>query len=162
MVTLRQGQEIILEGTHAFNEVFVPKLDGKEKFKAFIYVGEDFDLGGGEVLTGRDIRLIRRSVRDQLYRGSKVDRTQTLWGNVVRFEKDFIMPYLESADSVFNTFLAYEPCIMKTYLDAFLRECSDLNYTKYIRSLNEKISEFKAIDEGLIPKESLLKEFIRR
>ncbi|MBQ2897189.1 MAG: hypothetical protein IJE46_02565 [Clostridia bacterium] len=162
VVTLRQGQEIILEGTHAFNEVFVPKLDGKEKFKAFIYVGEDFDLGGGEVLTGRDIRLIRRSVRDQLYRGSKVDRTQTLWGNVVRFEKDFIMPYLESADSVFNTFLAYEPCIMKTYLDAFLRECSDLNYTKYIRSLNEKISEFKAIDEGLIPKESLLKEFIRR
>lgn len=162
VITLRQGQEIILEGTHAFNEVLMPKLEGKEKFKAFIYVGEDFDLGGGEVLTGRDIRLIRRSVRDQLYRGSKVDRTQTLWGNVVRFEKDFIMPYLESADSVFNTFLAYEPCVMKTYLDAFLRECGEMNYTKYIRSLNEKISAFDTIDERLIPKESLLKEFIKR
>ena len=98
VVTLRQGQEIILEGTHAFNEVLMPKLEVKEKFKAFIYVGTDFDLGNGETITGRDVRLVRRSVRDQLYRGSKVDRTQTLWGNVVRFEKDSIMPYKESAD----------------------------------------------------------------
>jgi len=162
VVTLREGQEIILEGTHAFNEVLMPKLEGKEKFKAFIYVGEDFDLGNGEILSGRDIRLIRRSVRDQIYRGSKIDRTQTLWGNVVRFEKDFIMPYLESADSVFNTFLAYEPCIMKEYLDAFLRECNDVNYTKYIRTLNDKISRFETIDESVVPKESLLKEFIKR
>ncbi len=162
VVTLREGQEIILEGTHAFNEVLMPKLDGKEKFKAFIYVGTEFDLGNGETLSGRDIRLIRRSVRDQLYRGSKVDRTQTLWGNVVRFEKEFILPYMESADSVFDSFLAYEPCIMKGYLDAFLRECSDLDYTKYIRSLNKKIADFAVIDEGLVPKDSILKEFIKR
>ncbi len=162
VVTLRQGQEIILEGTHAFNEVLMPKLEVKEKFKAFIYVGTDFDLGNGETITGRDVRLVRRSVRDQLYRGSKVDRTQTLWGNVVRFEKDSIMPYKESADCVFDTFLPYEPCVMKTYLDAFLRECNEVNYTKYIRSLNEKIAQFKTIDEQLVPKNSLLKEFIKR
>lgn len=160
VVTLRQGQEIILEGTHAFNEVLMPKLEGKEKFKAFVYVGTSFDLDGEE-LTGRDIRLIRRSVRDQLYRGSKVDRTQTLWGNVVRFEKDNIMPYKESADGVLDTFLPYEPCIMKTYLDDFLRECNEVNYTKHIRNLNEKIAGFLTIDEKLVPKNSILKEFIR-
>lgn len=161
VVTLRPGQEIILEGTHAFNEALMPKLEGKEKFKAFIHVGTSFDLDGEE-LTGRDIRLIRRSIRDQLYRGSKVDRTQALWGNVVRFEKDNIIPYKESADSVFDSFLPYEPCVMKTYLDNFLRGCNEVNYTKYIRTLNEKIADFLAIDEQLVPKDSLLKEFIKR
>ena len=162
VVTLRRGQEIILEGTHSFNEMLMPKLKGKEKFKVYIHVGTDIDLGNGETISGRDIRLIRRSVRDQLYRGASIARTQTLWGNVVTFEKESIIPYLESADGVYNSFLAYEPCIMKGYLDKALRESSDVDYTKYIRSLNEKLKNFEAIDEKLVPKESILKEFIKR
>lgn len=162
VVTLRPGQEIILEGTHSFNEVLMPKLEGKEKFKVYIHVGSDMELEEGETLSGRDIRLIRRSVRDQLYRGASIARTQTLWGNVVTFEKDSIIPYLESADGVYNSFLAYEPCVMKGYLDRILRESSDVDYTKYIRGLNEKLKKFDTIDEKLIPKESILKEFIKR
>ena len=162
VVTLRPGQEIILEGTHSFNEVLMPKLEGKEKFKVYIHVGSDMELEDGETLSGRDIRLIRRSVRDQLYRGASIARTQTLWGNVVTFEKDSIIPYLESADGVYNSFLAYEPCVMKGYLDRILRESSDVDYTKYIRGLNEKLKKFDTIDEKLIPKESILKEFIKR
>lgn len=162
VVTLREGQEIILEGTHSFNEMLMPKLEGKEKFKVYIHVGTDMELENGETISGRDIRLIRRSVRDQLYRGASIARTQTLWGNVVTFEKDSIIPYLESADGVYNSFLAYEPCIMKGYLDRFLRESSDVDFTKYIRTLNEKLKRFDAIDEELIPKESILKEFIKR
>lgn len=162
VVTLRPGQEIILEGTHSFNEMLMPKLEGKEKFKVYIHVGSDMELEDGETISGRDIRLIRRSVRDQLYRGASIARTQTLWGNVVTFEKDSIIPYLESADEVYNSFLAYEPCVMKGYLDRILRESSDVDYTKYIRGLNEKLKKFDTIDEKLIPKESILKEFIKR
>ena len=162
VVTLRPGQEIILEGTHSFNEMLMPKLEGKEKFKVYIHVGSDMELEDGETISGRDIRLIRRSVRDQLYRGASIARTQTLWGNVVTFEKDSIIPYLESADGVYNSFLAYEPCVMKGYLDRILRESSDVDYTKYIRGLNEKLKKFDTIDEKLIPKESILKEFIKR
>ena len=162
VVTLRQGQEIIIEGTHSFNEVLMPKLEGKEKFKVYIHVGTDMMLEDGESISGRDIRLIRRSVRDQLYRGASVARTQTLWGNVVTFEKDSIIPYLESADGVFDSFLAYEPCIIKGYLDRFLRESDDVDYTKYVRSLNEKLKKFENIDENLIPSESILKEFVKR
>ena len=162
VVTLRPGQEIILEGTHSFNEMLMPKLEGKEKFKVYIHVGSDMELEDGETISGRDIRLIRRSVRDQLYRGASIARTQTLWGNVVTFEKDSIIPYLESADEVYNSFLAFEPCVMKGYLDRILRESSDVDYTKYIRGLNEKLKKFDTIDEKLIPKESILKEFIKR
>ena len=162
VVTLRENQEIILEGTHSFNEMLMPKLEGKEKFKVYIHVGTDMELEDGEVISGRDIRLMRRSVRDQLYRGASIARTQTLWGNVVTFEKDSIIPYLESADGVFDSFLAYEPCIIKGYLDRFLRESSDVDYTKYIRTLNEKLKKFAVIDENLVPNESILKEFIKR
>lgn len=162
VVTLREGQAIIIEGTHSFNEMLMPKLEGKEKFKVFIHVGSDMELENGETISGRDIRLIRRSVRDQLYRGASIARTQTLWGNVVTFEKESIIPYLSSADGVFNSFLAYEPCVMKDYLDRILRESDDVDYTKYIRTLNEKLKNFASIDENLVPKESILKEFIKR
>ena len=162
VITLREGQEIIIEGTHSFNEILMPKLESKEKFKVYIHVGTDMELENGEILSGRDIRLIRRSVRDQFYRGSSIARTQTLWGNVVTFEKDSIIPYLESADGVFDSFLAYEPCVIKNYLDRFLRESSDVDYTKYIRTLNDKLKKFCEIDENLIPKESIFKEFIKR
>ena len=162
VVTLRENQEIIIEGTHSFNEMLMPKLEGKEKFKVYIHVGTDMEFENGETISGRDIRLMRRSVRDQLYRGASIARTQTLWGNVVTFEKDSIIPYLESADGVFDSFLAYEPCIIKGYLDNFLRQSNDVDYTKYIRSLNEKLKVFEFIDENLVPNESILKEFIKR
>ena len=51
---------------------------------------------------------------------------------------------------------------MKNYLDRFLRESNDVDYTKYIRTLNEKLKNFGEIDENLIPNESILKEFIKR
>jgi len=162
VVTLRVNQEIILEGTHAFNEALMPELDHKEKFKVYAHVGTDMQLENGATISGRDIRLIRRSVRDQLYRGASIARTQTLWGNVVTHEKESIIPYMSAADGVFDSFLSYEPCVIKSYLDRFLSETEDTNYTKYIRSLNEKLKSFGNIDENLVPKESVLKEFLKR
>ena len=105
------------------------------------------------------LRLCRRIVRDYKFRGSDAEFTLKMWPNVRRGEKLYISPYKENADLKFDSSLATEVCVMKPYVVPLLQELPRGQYpdADAILAAYDKI---EALDESLIPADSLIREFI--
>jgi len=69
-----------------------------------------------------DSRLLRRIVRDRLFRGYHAERTIEMWPSVRRGETRHIFPFQEQSDAIFNSALVYEPAVLKIYAERFLLE----------------------------------------
>ncbi len=61
-----------------------------------------------------DTRLIRRIVRDARERGYSATQTISRWEAVRAGEKNYIFPYQENCDVMFNSALVYELSALKT------------------------------------------------
>ena len=106
-------------------------------------------------------RLVRRLVRDNLFRNSSAQNTLSMWESVRRGEFRWIYSNQENADYVFNSHLSYELGVLKKYALPLLQSVpkEDENYilaNKVIKFLKY----FKAIDPKYVPCDSLLTEFI--
>jgi uridine kinase len=109
-----------------------------------------------------DLRLIRRIVRDNTYRGSDVMKTIEQWDSVVKGTEKYIFPFQENADVMFNSSLVYELGALKKHAFPLIEKIDDkselstekkrlLNFLGYFRSID---------DESIIPNTSILREFI--
>ena len=152
---------IIIEGIHALNEKMTHLIPRDSKFKIFISPQQQINIDENNPIRITDIRLIRRAVRDHLFRNYDVTQTLDIWPSVRRGEFKWIYDCQEDADYIFNSELAYELCVLKKYaLPLFLavkREDSDFaNANRIVKFLKY----FVAIDESLVPNNSILREFI--
>lgn len=107
--------------------------------------------------------------RDTLRRGYDARRTLEHWHYVRSSELRNIIPYVNAVDYVINSALPYELPIMKTrlyeqfcqwveeYRDDPLREDA-YQRAKRVRDLLNSVSAME--DESLVPRDSLLREFI--
>ena len=111
-----------------------------------------------------DVRLLRRIVRDNQFRGYPPETTLELWPRVRRAEEKYIFTYQENADSMFNTTLHYELPILKLYAYKLLMDVpSDSPNYLLSRRLIKALNYLPDVDEELlteIPPLSLLREFI--
>lgn len=109
-----------------------------------------------------DTRLIRRTVRDNKYRGNDIFRTFELWDSVTKGEKINIFPYQEEADIMFDSALVYELAVLKKHVVPLLQEIDSSSvYYSEARMLLKFLSYFRDIeDEDIIPPNSILREFI--
>ena len=84
-----------------------------------------------------------------------------MWKNVVNGEETLINPFAPSADLHINTTHAYEPFIMRNFAIKLLRTVpeSDPNYDRAQRYI-VKMTHFDILDQFLLPKNSLLREFL--
>ncbi len=105
--------------------------------------------------------MIRRIVRDQLFRGFSAERTLDLWDRVRAGEARWIFPYQEQADVMFNSALVYEPAVLKTLAERLLLQVprDSETYTEAFRLL-KFLSMFVPIYPDEVPKTSILREFI--
>ena len=148
----------IFEGIHALNDVIIGK--NPKAFKLYIAARSNVvDEDGTVVFQHAWLRLCRRIVRDYKFRGSDADFTLKMWPNVRRGEKLYISPYKENADLKFDSSLATEVCVMKPYIVPLLQELPRVEYpdADAILAAYERI---EALDESLIPADSLIREFI--
>ena len=157
---LRLGKDelAIFEGIHALNDVIIGK--NPQAFKLYIAARSNVvDEDGSVVFYHHWLRLCRRIVRDYKFRGSNAEFTLKLWPNVRRGEKLYISPYKENADLKFDSSLATEVCVMKPYIVPLLQELPRGEYpdADAILAAYERI---EALDESLIPADSLIREFI--
>ena len=67
-----------------------------------------------------DLRLLRRMVRDNRTRGYSPSVTLGTWMKVRSGEEKHVFPYQDNADALFNTSLAYELSVLKTYAEPLL------------------------------------------
>ena len=149
----------IFEGIQAIYPE-VTSLFGKNYKSVFISVADDLELNG--VYFGRrDIRLLRRLVRDYKFRGAAPEFTFYIWRSVALNEDRCILPYADTTDIQIDSLMPYEPMLLKNELTAILPSVAETSkyYPKALEIL-EKLDKLESIDAKLVPKNSLLREFI--
>lgn len=152
---------IIIEGIHALNEQVTASIPKYLKFKIYISPQAQINLDNENPLSLTDIRLVRRIVRDNQYRGSDAEETISMWPVVRKGEFKWIYHTQEDADYVFDSFLNYELCILKKHALPLLQKIDkEGEYGPDAERLINLLKYFKDIDEKWIPCNSLLKEFI--
>lgn len=156
----RPGELVILEGIHALN----PEVTGRAgKYSTGIYVSVRTRLTGegGVTLHPEKIRLLRRLLRDSLYRGQSYYSTFSRLYSVSRGENLYIMPYKDRAEINVDTLLPYE---LAVYRDELLRGIDELDdafmHDMRMEDIREMLHQSESYPMGLVPGDSLLREFI--
>ena len=156
---LKKNEIAIYEGIHALG----PLVAGPHPEATKVYISARSDVLDGEkrVFKGTWMRLTRRCVRDYNFRGTDVVDTLAMWTNVRRGEKIYISPYKGMADVTVDSALPYEVSVMKDYALPILRAVPQDNARRSeLIQLTAAFDYFEALDPQLVPKNSLIREFI--
>lgn len=162
-ITLGKDDVVIIEGLHALNPVITEKIEGK-LLKIYINVSSRiYDNKGNIILNKRNMRFVRRMIRDFKFRDSTVDNTYKLWKNVEAGEDKYLFPYRHLADIKINTIHLYESCVLKSQALPLLYEShiSD-EYKDDAKRLCKALEKFEDINILAVPEDSLLREFLGR
>ncbi len=159
---IRADQPILIEGIHGLNDSLTSQVARRMKFKVYISALTALNLDDHNRIRTTDARLLRRLVRDHLFRGTPPEDTLAMWNSVRRGEEAYIFPYQEEADVMFNSSLVYELCILKKYiypmLTAMQPEHPHYTLAKRLVKFLNYIQTSDVEDE--IPPNSILREFI--
>ncbi len=152
---------LVIEGIHGLNDRLTQDVPHENKFKIYVSALTQLCLDDANRIQTTDLRLLRRIVRDRLYRGYSAGQTLEAWPSVRRGEARNIFPFQESADEMFNTALSYEMAVLKTYAERFLLEVPQEHccYSE-VHRLMKFLSLIVGIFPDRVPQNSVLREFI--
>ena len=152
---------LVLEGIHCLNDKLTSAIPQESKYKIYISALTQLNVDEHNRIPTTDGRLIRRLVRDARTRGTSALETIERWPSVRRGEDRNIFPFQESADVMFNSALLYELAVLKVYAEPLLfgipRESPEYDEAKRILKF---LDYFLPIDSEMIPKNSIVREFI--
>ena len=158
---LKENDILVIEGIHALNPILTKKTPDSQKYKIYIAPIDTLDIDDYTKVSSTDTRFLRRMVRDYVTRGHSVEKTFELWDNVVKGEKKYIFPFIDTADTIFNSSLLYEPGVMKTFAQPLLLQVQrDSKYYAQTRRLYEYLNNYLPVETGHIPNDSIIREFI--
>ncbi len=160
-VKLPERGILIIEGIHGLNPILTKDISNDNKFKVYISALTQLNLDNHNTISTTDVRIIRRIVRDYLFRGYAVEETLKMWPSIKKGEEKNIFVFQENADIMFNSTLVYELCVLKKYALSELNKV-DKSSTVYYEAIRLKsfLNFFKEIDKNLTPENSILREFI--
>jgi len=153
---------VIVEGLHAMNPLIADLVPRKNILKIYISVNRSVDDNNGvQMLSSRQIRLVRRVLRDDMFRGATATETLYLWNNVIDGERKHLYCFKDTADIKLVTFHPYE---LGVYRERFCKMRSTVSknapcYEYFIDTANA-LERFDDIDSKLVPENSLIREFI--
>ena len=156
---LQKDELVIFEGIHALND----EITGAhpEAFKLYISARSNIEFDGNVVFKGTWMRLVRRSVRDHLFRAYDPARIIAMWANVRRGEKLYISPFKDRADLKLDTALPYELPVMNSIAtELFSAIPEGIERYDELRQVLPAIQLFGHIDHALVAPNSLVREFI--
>ncbi|MCL2088297.1 MAG: hypothetical protein FWH14_02325 [Oscillospiraceae bacterium] len=156
-VRIKDNSLIIAEGIHALNPKISENIDESNIFRVYICPHGDFYIDDELVYSREQLRLTRRLIRDQAFRGASFGVTFDMWENVINSEKIYITPYMDNADIQINSVHAYEPLL---YRDRFSRILSrDTECHTQLIPIIRALYPFAKIKPDL-PDGSLIREFL--
>lgn len=161
LLKVNNGEPIIIEGIHALNDRLTIDIPKSNKFKIFIAPQAQINLDDHNPVSLTDLRLIRRIVRDFKFRNSSAEETISMWPSVRKGEFKWIYDTQEGSDYVYNSMLPYELSVMKKYALPLLQQIDkeSINFPVATR-LMRMLKFFVDMDEGWVPSNSLMREFI--
>lgn len=158
---LQKNDIMIIEGIHALNPILTKFTPDESKYKIYIAPITTLNIDGYTKISSSDSRFLRRMVRDYTTRGHSVDKTFELWGNVKKGEEEYIFPFVDDADFIYNSSLNYEPSVMKTFAQPLLLQVENSSrYYSEARRLYAYLNNFTPLETGNIPINSIIREFI--
>lgn len=158
---IKENDILIVEGIHCLNDDLTRSIRKEDKFKIFINALTQLNIDEHNRISTSDGRLIRRMVRDSVARGTDAVGTIARWKSVRHGEENFIFPYQEDADVMFNSALIYELSILKQYAEPLLFRVPKYS-EEYVeaRRLLKFLDFFLGVSSESVPRNSLLREFI--
>jgi len=160
-VQLSANQIIILEGIHGLNPALLEEIPSSNTFRIYISALTQLNLDRHNRVSTTDTRLLRRIVRDARTRGYSPQETIERWESVRRGEKNYIFPYQEYADVMFNSALVYELSALKPLVEPLLRQVpfGTLEHIE-VKRLLALLEWFLPVSTKYIPDNSLMREFV--
>ena len=159
---IHEHQPIVIEGIHGLNSLLTKSIPDGNKFKIYVSALTQLNLDEHNRIPTTDLRLIRRIVRDNQFRGHDAVRTIQMWPSVRRGEDKNIFLFQEEADVMFNSAAIYELSVLKKYAEPLLREIGkEKREYREAKRLLKFLQYFSTIDEEIdIPPTSIVREFI--
>ncbi len=161
MMTLGEGDILVIEGIHCLNDKMSHSLPKESKFKIYISALTQLNIDEHNRIPTTDGRLIRRMVRDARTRGSSARDTIRMWPSVRRGEEQNIFPFQEEADVMFNSASVYELAVLKQYAEPILfqipKDCEEYQEAKRLLKFLDYVL---GVSSENIPHNSIVREFI--
>ena len=165
---VHRGEILLIDSLYG---LYPPLSDGifEDKVKIYIEPLLQIKTGDGNYIRWTDIRLMRRMLRDAIYRSYNYEKTLTHWHYVRAGELRSIIPYSGTADMVINSGMPYEIPLYKPklyrhfieweqkYRDDPLRQDAFMRASR-IRNMLQGVTPIS--DDSLVPKDSVIREFI--
>ena len=152
---------LIIEGIHALNPMLTKLIPDDVKYKIYISALTSISLDDHNWIPTRDNRLLRRIIRDYNKGAYSARETIAQWKNVLAAEDQWIFPYQETADVMFNSALNIEFAVLRTHAEIILntvpKNCAE--YAEAHRLL-KFIRYFLPISDKEIPSTSIMREFL--
>ncbi len=146
---------VIFEGLHALNDDIAGAHP--EAYKLYVCADPRISYEGKTIIEKGDLRFIRRSIRDSMFRGRGVSYTYEKRSTVSRGEQLYILPYTHRANRCLDTF---QQCEMGIYRDLFLKLLSEANMDTSCSRLRAACAAAQGIEQSLLPEDSVIREFI--
>ncbi len=152
---------LVIEGIHGLNPATTRFMPDENKFKIYISALTSLNIDEHNRIPTTDGRLLRRIARDARTRGTSARNSIAMWPSVRRGEENYIFPYQESADEMFNSVLIYELAVLKQYVEPLLFGIRKGEPEYYeAKRLLKFLEYFQGIDSQNVPANSICREFI--
>jgi uridine kinase len=159
---ISENEIIVIEGIHGLNEDLTRDIPRNQKFKIYISPLTQLNIDEHNRIATTDERMLRRMVRDSLFRGHDARATIDEWPSVRAGEDKNIFPFSGEADMLFNSYHDYEIAVLKKYAVPLLKKIrqDEPEYAEAHRML-QFLRYFRIIeDDSVISCDSILREFI--
>lgn len=151
----KSGEIIIFEGTHALNPDVITVPD-EECARLYVSIRSQF-VDGDDELYSKTIRLGRRILRDTKTRDRDPNDTLNMFESVNKGEDEYIRPFMKRCNYSIDTLIPYELNVYRGLLTDTLEKLPE---TDDVLKLKKMLKKALPLDESLVPKNSLLREFI--
>ncbi len=160
-VKLKEDDIIIFEGLHCMNNRITDMIPKENQYKIYISPFPGLNIDRHNYISSVDLRLIRRMVRDNVYRGYPVEKTIAMWQDVREGEEKYVFPYQNQADDILNTSLVYEIGVLRVFAEPLLSSVPvSSSYYQEARRLLGFLRGFFPISPEYVSRDTVLREFI--
>lgn len=160
-VKLNEKDVIIIEGLHCMNNQITDMISKESQYKIYISPFPGLNIDRHNYISSVDLRLIRRIVRDNVYRGYKVEKTMGMWQTVREGEEKHVFPYQDQADEILNTALIYEIGVLRVFAEPLLSSVPVTSiFYQEARRLLGFLRGFFPISPEYVSRDTVLREFI--
>ena len=158
---LNNDSVLIIEGIHALNPLLTKQIPDSKKYKIYISALTSISLDDHNWIPTQDNRLLRRIIRDYNKGAFTARETISQWKSGFEAEDQWIFPFQEPSDVMFNSALNIEFAVLRTHAELILasvqKNCPE--YSEAHRLL-KFLRYFIPISDKEIPPTSIMREFV--